>query len=136
LIFDSSGNLFGLTVEGGGSALCLNGCGTVFRVNKLGRETVLYAFAGGSDGYYPSGGLVRDAAGNLYGVTYGGGAYNAGTIFELEPNGTKTSLYNFTGGNDGGTPGAGLLRDGKGNLYGTTQSGGAYGYGVVFGLTP
>jgi uncharacterized repeat protein (TIGR03803 family) len=86
------------------------------------------------------GGLIMDKAGNLYGTTMFGGSQIYGTVFELSPtsNGwTESVLYNFTGGTDGGVPGVGSLAfDGEGRLYGTTLGGGAYGYGVVFELSP
>jgi uncharacterized repeat protein (TIGR03803 family) len=93
---------------------------------------VLYTFTGGTDGGYPFAGLVRDGSGNLYGTTYQGGAFGAGTVFKVETSGTETVLYNFTAGTDGGYPFAGLVRDAKANLYGTTYQGGALNYGVVF----
>ena len=93
----------------------------------------LYNFAGPtSDGGYPYGVLVRDTKGNLYGTTYYGGSSSAGTVFVVSKTGTETILYNFTGASDGGYPFTGLVRDAKGNLYGTTSSGGASGYGTVF----
>lgn len=110
---------------------------------------VIYAFGtngGYSDGYLPEGALIRDAAGNLYGTTVAGGPSNEGIVFELSPsNGvwTEKILHSFTGGADGGEPAAGLVLDGKGNLYGTTQLGGisnpncSNGWcGVVFALSP
>jgi len=80
-----------------------------------------------------------DSAGNLYGTTYGEGAYGVGSVFKLTPsNGgwTYTSLHDFTGGNDGGTLYGGVTLDANGNLYGTTNQGGAYGAGVVWEITP
>ena len=111
-------------------------------------ETVLYNFGNGTDGYAPSGGLIRDAAGNLYGTTEFGGTNHCfigqdrgcGTVFELTPTAggewTETVLHNFGSGTDGFTPVAGLIFDAAGNLYGTTGDGGNYGYGTVFELTP
>jgi uncharacterized repeat protein (TIGR03803 family) len=96
----------------------------------LGQEKVLYSFPNGS---IPLGGVVRDSAGNLYGTTSGGGDGGWGTVFRLSAAGTLTTLHSFTGGIDGGEPGAGLLRDSAGNLYGTTIYGGS-GDGVVFKL--
>jgi uncharacterized repeat protein (TIGR03803 family) len=91
-------------------------------------ETVLYSFKGSPDGYAPVGGLISDQKGNLFGVTSQGGAHALGTVFELSPNGAggwnETVLYSFTGGADGQYPGAGLIWDGQGNLYGTTVGGG------------
>jgi len=93
--------------------------------------TVLYAFTGSSDGGYPYAGLVRDAAGNLYGTTFSGGASNYGVVFKLAGT-TETVLHSFAGGNDGIYSYAGLIRDSRGNLYGTTYEGGSTGYGTVF----
>jgi uncharacterized repeat protein (TIGR03803 family) len=96
---------------------------------------VLHSFAGPpTDGANPLASLLRDAAGNLYGTTYFGGASKAGVVFKLSPTGAETVLYSFTGGADGANPTAGLFRDAAGNLYGTTEYGGADGAGVVFEL--
>jgi uncharacterized repeat protein (TIGR03803 family) len=125
---DSAGNLYGTTAGGGAHK-----AGAVFKVNTTGAETVLYSFTrAGEHGKWPSAGLVRDSAGNLYGTTPNGGAYNAGVAFKLKTNGREKVLYSFTGGADGGWPVAGLVRDSAGNLYGTTLWGGAYDCGVVF----
>jgi uncharacterized repeat protein (TIGR03803 family) len=97
--------------------------------------TVLYSFSG-PDGAYPQAGLIRDSAGNLYGTTSQGGTSNAGAVFQLDPTGTETVLYSFTGGADGGSPAAAVIRDVAGNLYGTTQIGGASMLGTVFKLDP
>jgi uncharacterized repeat protein (TIGR03803 family) len=79
--------------------------------------------------------MIADAAGNLYGTTYGGGASGQGTVFQLDPSGTLTVIYSFTGGNDA-SPWSGLIADAVGNLYGTTHNGGASAaYGTVFQLT-
>jgi uncharacterized repeat protein (TIGR03803 family) len=97
---------------------------------------VLHTFTGGADGAAPYGSLIRDSAGNLYGTTFGGGTGNAGTVYKVDTSGTLTTLYPFTGGADGGQPGAGLIMDSEGNLYGTTETGGngqsPQGSGVVF----
>ena len=96
--------------------------------------SLLYSFANGTDGGYPYGGLIQDAAGNLYGTTYYGGAYTYGTAFELST-GPETVLHSFgNGSGDGSSPFAGLVSDKSGNFYGTTYSGGASGYGTVFEL--
>jgi uncharacterized repeat protein (TIGR03803 family) len=140
LVEDGSGSLYGVTNEGGTSNF-----GTVFEVEASGRETILHNFSGppsgGGDGASPSGGVIRDAAGNLYGVTGGGGAYGAGTVFELDTTGKETLLYSFTGGSDGGGPDSVLLLDSQGNLYGATADGGnsavcGGGCGTVFELSP
>ena len=125
--------------------VCL--CGLAFAEPSY---TVLYNFGSfPGDGVSPAGGLVSDAAGNLYGITIGGGAYcqdigGCGTAYELSPSGggMETVLYSFcTTGNqltcpDGSVPDAGLMMDKSGNLYGTTDSGGTGGAGVVFRLSP
>jgi uncharacterized repeat protein (TIGR03803 family) len=102
--------------------------------------TVLYEFAGyPTDGAGPVGGLIRDAAGDLYGTTLVGGASGGGVVFKLAPTGTETVLYSFTGGADGEFPQAGLVRDAAGNLYGTTSQRGSsacgVGCGTVFKLS-
>ena len=99
--------------------------------------TDLYNFAGGSDGGYPYAGLVRDAVGNLYGTTGSGGSSGFGVVFKLNKKGTETVMHSFTGGADGEYPYAELVRDAKGNLYGSTAGGGGtgcggFGCGVVF----
>jgi uncharacterized repeat protein (TIGR03803 family) len=139
LILDASGNLYGTTTQGGPS-----GNGTVFKLTKNSdgswTESVLYSFAGGTDGAMPQAEVTFDAIGNLYGTTYYGGAFSAGVVFQLAPNSggtwTETLLYSFTGGSDGANPSAGVIFDASGNLYGATYLGGASGDGVVYKLTP
>ena len=133
LIRDSAGSLYGTTSYGGDlSCGSGDGCGTVFQISPAGNETVLYSFTGGSDGVDPVGGLVRDAAGNLYGTTWFGGTSGNGIVFKIEADGVETVLYSFAGGTDGAAPLASLIQDASGNLYGTTSGGGAYGYGTIF----
>jgi uncharacterized repeat protein (TIGR03803 family) len=137
VLIGSDGNLYG-TTSGGGDA----DFGTVFKVEASGTESVLYSFTGikYEDGEVPNGGLVLDAEGNLYGTTYEGGyevpgrGNGAGTIFKISPSGSETVLYRFGATPDGNNPSAGLVRDAKGNLYGTTYFGGgsAAGDGAVF----
>ena len=136
LVRDAAGNLYG-TTDSGGSSACTNGCGVVFKVDESGNETVLYSFSGtGGDGANPDAGLVWDAAGNLYGTTFAGGASGYGTVFMLDTTGTETVLHSFKV-SDGGNPYDGLVRDAKGNLYGTTSCcGRSGGQGTVFELTP
>ena len=138
LLRDTAGNLYGTTERGGAnSSACEAGtCGVVFKVSPDGAETMLHTFTGGGDGGNPYAGLLRDTAGNLYGTTLNGGAYGLGVVFRLAPDGTETVLHSFAGGGEGANPGADLIQDGAGNLYGTTLNGGAYGAGVVFKLTP
>jgi len=131
LIRDAKGNFYGTTAYGG-----TNNLGTVFRLDPTGKETVLYSFSGIPDGAFPQASLIRDAKGNLYGITNGGGANGYGTVFGLDSTGKETMLYSFSGGNDGKYPTGNLIRDTSGNLYSTTSSGGTYNQGTVFRLTP
>ena len=127
LIEDSAGNLYGTTAYGGA-----HGGGTVFKMDNSGQEAVLHSFCstGGAkctDGSQPSAALIEDGAGNLYGTTTFGGAHGTGTVFKLD-NSEETVLYDFCslGGTKctDGWGASGLIRDGSGNLYGTTQFGG------------
>ncbi len=140
VILDASGNLYGTTAEGSDG-------GTVFELTPRARgawkEKVLHNFSdSGTDGTDPTASLIFDAAGNLYGTTNSGGAYGIyGTVFEMSPKAgggwTEKVLHSFNNnGTDGYRPGAGLILDTAGNLYGTTTSGGAYGDGTVFEITP
>jgi uncharacterized repeat protein (TIGR03803 family) len=95
----------------------------VFKLTRHGKEKVLYAFSGGSDGAYPGSNLVMDGSGNLYGATEEGGL-GVGTVFKLAPHGTETVLHAFKSAPDGSVPIGNLVADGSGNLYGTTYSGG------------
>ncbi len=133
LIRDSAGNLYG-TAQYGGIATGTSGFGTVYKLDSLGTETVLYTFKGSVDGGSPYAGVLRDAAGNLYGTTALGGASNYGVVFKLDTTGNETALYAFTGGRDGAYPEANLTRDPQGNIYGTAIKGGSAGYGVAFKL--
>ncbi|MFZ0800583.1 MAG: choice-of-anchor tandem repeat GloVer-containing protein, partial [Terriglobales bacterium] len=130
VIRDSAGNLYGTTFIG--QADVGYGYGVVYKVDTAGRSTVLHNFTGGADGGDPYGGVILDSKGNLYGTTNGGGASGAGVVFKVDMSGNETPLYSFTGGNDGGYPLGGVILDSKGNLYGTTEGGGASGAGVVF----
>jgi uncharacterized repeat protein (TIGR03803 family) len=147
-ILDGAGNLYGVTAYGGRKCSTI-GCGVVFKLDKFGKETVLYYFTGGADGAEPLAALSRDAAGNLYGSTVYAGTYNdhchqgCGTVVKLDATGKLTILHSFTGGTDGRWSSSALIQDAKGNLYGTTQWGGNYqhdtcssGCGVVFKITP
>src|SRR5579863_3728211 len=98
-------------------------------------EIVLHNFSTPPGGTNPFAGVTRDAAGNLYGTTALGGSANRGVVFKVDTEGHETVLYNFTGGADGAVPEAGVIGDGTGNLYGTTNSGGASNAGVVFRLS-
>ena len=125
LLRDAAGNLYGTTAYGGRGQCATTGagCGTVFKIDSAGNETVLYAFAGGSDGFQPEGGLVMDKEGNLYGTTFGDGTAAPGTVFKVTPSGQETVLYTFKNGSDGNAPRGTLIMDAQGNLYGTTSGG-------------
>ena len=129
---DNGGNLYGTTLEGGTGA-CFLGCGTVFRIHPDGSEVVLYSFQGGADGQEPTGGLVRDPVGNLYGTTTTGGSEGFGTVFKVDPEGNEAVLYSFQGGADGAVPFSGLAVGSDNALYGnTSEGGGACDCGVIF----
>jgi uncharacterized repeat protein (TIGR03803 family) len=130
LVSDASGAFYGTTAYGGTiNSNCRYGCGTVFKVEPGGSETVLYRFKGGRDGGNPYGGLTRDPAGNLYGTTTTGGdskctgnyGPGCGTVFKFEPSGKFAVLHIF-GASEGAAPQASLLRDDRGNLYGISQA--------------
>jgi hypothetical protein len=133
LIFDQLGNIYGA------SSACGAMSGSIFKMTPEEGGwafTVVYAFAGGRDGLNPKG-LVLDANGNIYGTAES--YYTAGKVFKLSPSEgdwVYTSLYDFTGGSDGGAPRGSLVLDNNGNLYGTTSENGAYGCGVVWEITP
>jgi uncharacterized repeat protein (TIGR03803 family) len=132
VIQGSDGNFYGTTYFGGS-----HGLGTVFKVTPSGTETVLYSFAGGSDGEHPYAGVIQGSDGNFYGTTYQGGTGGYGTVFKVTPSGTETVLYSFAGGSsDGADPEAGLIQGSDGNFYGNTYLGGAGNLGTVFEVTP
>lgn len=140
LIFDAAGNIYGIAEQGGA-----NGFGTVYKLSPSPTGgwilTTLYAFKGMPDAAFPFGGLIFDAAGNLYGTTFFGGTAGMGTVFQLTrgPNGKwqENVLYNFLGGTDGSLPTSTLIFDAKGRLFGTTSAGGhvSCDCGTVFRLT-
>ena len=139
LMLDASGNLFGTTSGGRDPGDgCYYGGGTVFELPYPYYQeyfTELVGF-GGSEG--PTDRLIMDVGGSLYGATVYDGPYDKGSVFKLTPGKsgwTYTNLYDFTGGADGGGP-SGLTWDANGNLWGTASGGGAYGYGVIFEITP
>jgi len=139
MVRDNEGNLYGTTFFGGNGTGCdinFAGCGVVFEITPSGVETVLHAFSGAKDGWNPTGRLIRDDAGNLYGTTQFGGLFGYGTVFKLDSFGNETILHHFRGGSDGANPNAGVVEDSTGNLYGTTRYGGqgcdGEGCGTVF----
>jgi uncharacterized repeat protein (TIGR03803 family) len=117
--------------------------GTVFAIDKTGSQSDIHNFDGATGGGgNPWGGLVRDASGTLYGMTFGGGGANTtcgelgcGVIYKISETGTETVLYRFTGQEDGKWPAGNLVRDSSGNLYGTSQ-GGTLLWGAIFKLDP
>ena len=144
LMMDAARNLYGLTDEGG-----LHGIGIAYELSPSQgggwTETVLYNFSSGGYGNLGSYSLVKDAAGNLYGTMFSGGAYAAGTVFELSPGDggvwTERVLHSFGSGGDGQYPEAGVIMDAASNLYGVTYQGGAYcpnlsGCGTVYEVSP
>ena len=166
LLLDRAGNLYGATAAGGNTATCIAneiGCGTVFRLQRPTRaggawkETVLYTFQGGADGFVPSN-LAADESGDLYSVTVYGGAFvcQCGSVFKLSHPSTgagpwtKTVLHTFQGipngqtFGDGSEPILGVTFDSKGNLYGVTAFGGVFiggveggsSYGTVYWMAP
>lgn len=131
LVRDQSGNFYGTNVFGGPT-----GNGAVFKLTPTGTETVLYGFGNQPDGNQPWSGLIIDKEANLYGVTSAGGSYGGGNAYKVTSTGTETEIYGFgLAEGDGYAPFCNLI-DYKGNLYGTTADGGAYGGGMVFKLTP
>ncbi len=172
LVMDKSGNLYGATSAGGTNGYATtSGYGTVFELTPPSgptgswAEQILWNFGDNADdGFFPSSGLIMDTQGNLYGTTQTGGAYSTtyivdtyniynvggGTAFKLTPPSTsggswsESLIWNFGNGTDGVNPYAGVITDASGNLYGTTEAGGAYGTigaydvysgGTVFELT-
>lgn len=122
------GNFYGTTYEEG-----TNGYGTVFEITSSGALTTRYSFTGGNDGGNPWGGLNQAADGNLYGTTENGGEYSFGTVFQIAPSGSLTTVAQFDG-YSGANPGATLVQGSDGNLYGTTESGGLNNDGTVYRL--
>jgi uncharacterized repeat protein (TIGR03803 family) len=139
----------GGVVEGTATCCAYWGAGNVFSVNeKTSAFTVTYPFLGGGEGQFPAAGVINGPGGVFYGTLSGGGnegsncIYNhgCGEVYEIPSFNTKTTLYQFLGGTDGAYPVGPLLRDGQGNLYGTTYQGGGtgcggYGCGTVFKLS-
>ena len=131
LTVDDAGNLYGTTRFGGNSC----NCGVVYKLDTVGNETVIHKFDV-ADGRNPKAGVIRDAAGDLYGTTSDGGSNGLGVVFKITPSGKERVLHNFNN-SDGAIPGSGLLiRDMAGNLYGTTSSGGVYLEGTVYKVGP
>ncbi|HVM62275.1 MAG TPA: choice-of-anchor tandem repeat GloVer-containing protein [Verrucomicrobiae bacterium] len=134
LIQGSDSNFYGTTYFGGNNTCA---CGTVFEMTSQGTLTTLWRFTGGTDGSEPIAKLVQGFDGNFYGTASGGGTDDWGTVFQITPQGTLTTLWQFSGGTDGGGPEAGLVQGVDSNFYGTTYEGGTNaGFGTVFKITP
>ena len=151
MVIGADGSLYGTTETGGadGQGCDTYGCGLVYNLRPPARalasalgswtETVLYRFTGNPDGAHPEAAIVFDQAGNIYSTILQGGSSGWGTAYELLPASggwTERVLYSFTNGNDGGYLTGSLIFDHTGKLYGLANSGGAYGDGTVFQLSP
>ena len=148
LTLGTDGNFYGTTSMGGTSTACNNACGTVFKMTPAGQLTTLHSF-NVTDGATPIGGLVQASNGDFYGTTAAGGANEAtgcgqnsnagcGTVFQITPQGTLTTLYNFCSQLncvDGTSPYGTLVQGTDGNLYGTTYQGGLC-CGTIFMVSP
>ncbi len=128
VMLDSAGNLYGESPEGGQ-------VGMIYKIDTAGAETTLYTFTLAPAGDVASVAFMNEA-GEIYGTTAEGGAWDYGAIFKADAMGNETVLYSFTGGDDGSSPNPGIARDTAGNLYGTTYSGGSDAHGVLFELEP
>jgi uncharacterized repeat protein (TIGR03803 family) len=146
VVLDSAGNLYGAAGAGGSDTSV--GSGLVFELDSAGSYTVLYRFTGGADGGGPVSAPLLGPTGDLYGTTIGGGVTgcegSCGVVYRVATSGKETAVYSFTGGADGANPQAGVIAGAKGDLYGTTPSGGKGGFndlslsgaGVVFKIAP
>ncbi len=138
---DRAGNLYGTAVTGG-SGSCEGGCGVVYKLTKSGgtwTQTVIHAFTGGDDGSGPGARVTVDRSGNIYGMAPTGGANGLGTIYKIRQVAGGWSfrvIHTFTGGDDGATGSAGRMILRHGRLFGAATTGGTYGSGVIFELTP
>lgn len=127
IVRSASGTLYGSA--NGGRFGTQEGDGAVFKVTAGGTETILHSFGSGADGLTPSGSLIEDSKGNLYGVTVSGGTHGGGSLFKISPSAKETILYNFS---NTSAPEGSLLLDAQGNLYGTSVEGGKYSYGAAY----
>jgi uncharacterized repeat protein (TIGR03803 family) len=141
LVEGNDGSFYGTTENGGAKEF-----GTIFRLTPSGWLATLHRFTG-PDGKSPHAALILGSDGNLYGTTYTGGANDSslcdglgcGTVFKITPAGVLTTLYSLCARRDcadGQWPTSSLVEGTDGNFYGTTQAGGAFGYGVAFRITP
>jgi uncharacterized repeat protein (TIGR03803 family) len=155
LVQATNGDFYGTTLQGGAYANCPGGCGTIFKITRLGKLTTLHSFcavANCPDGDSPLSGLIQANDGNFYGTTVNGGAsancssgvgfFGCGTVFKMTPGGKVTTLHSFDS-TDGAFPISGLVQAPNGDFYGTTSEGGSsndcngyVGCGTVFKITP
>jgi uncharacterized repeat protein (TIGR03803 family) len=140
IAFDGDGNIVGASLDGGS-----NGKGTLFEIphntdGSWGPDVIIHSFSGGGDGSYPQGSPALDANGNIFGMTRAGSRNGKGVVYEFSPAGedkySGVLLHSFAGGNDGAYPISGPTLDKNGNVYGTTYSGGIYGAGTAWQVTP
>lgn len=138
LVFDTDGNLYGTTFNGGANAF-----GTAYELTPESgdnwTETILYSFTNGADGGNPFSGVILDSSGNLYGNNSSAGALFEGVVYQLMPAGppwTENTLANFSGGSTGSPPLSTLIMDGSRNLYGTGEGLGPEGGGTVYEVSP
>jgi uncharacterized repeat protein (TIGR03803 family) len=129
LLMDAQGALYSVTQEGGSA-----GGGILYKLSKTGKLTILHSFMGGTtDGCNVLGKPFMDAAGNFYGTTSSCGTHTLGTVWEVSKTGKERLLHSFAGGtSDGEYPLAGVIVDAKGNVYGTTETGGVSNVGTVY----
>jgi uncharacterized repeat protein (TIGR03803 family) len=133
LLIDSTGALYGVTEEGGAA----NG-GILYKFSKTGKLGILHSFMGGTtDGCNVLGTPFIDKNGNFYGTTSSCGTSSLGTVWKVNANGTESVLHSFAGGTaDGEYPLAGVIVDASGNVYGSTETGGATNVGTVYKISP
>jgi len=139
LVQGYDGNFYGATRDGGNSANCGGGCGSVFKITPAGVLTILHNFTGYPDGAYPYAGLTLGTDGNFYGATSVGGTHNVGALFQVTPAGTETILYNFcsvSGCTDGLYPETPLVQHTNGKFYGNTIGNSGVFYSLDMGLQP
>src|SRR5262249_52010411 len=128
---DAAGNLYGTTYFGG-----TYNFGTVFKIDRTGKETTLHTFAGGADGEYSLWPVIPCGTGLLCGTARYGGIYGEGVAFKLDQTRAETVMYSFSVGAAGAQVSSGLIRDSAGNFYGETDWGGVYNGGTIFKLDP
>lgn len=133
VILGADGRIYGATTYGGAGQE-----GVLYSLTRAGQEAVLFTFPDSPGGYWPISNLVRDAAGNFYGVNSFGGSQGSGdgAVYRISPSGQESVIYAFGLGRGGAFPSSGVVLDQAGNLYGTTSSGGQYGSGTVYKVTP